>query len=110
MNVKATADNSQFNKMSDVEVVTAINRGAETPQHKTSLYSLKMKANVVDKLVPQECLTTTVKNGNVVATGIDSEKADKIKRMLKLEIAKQIRKIAETIQPANCQLFSATVD
>ena len=105
-------------KLPEVEVITAINRGVESPQHKSTLYSLKLKSLAFQKLLPAEALkyeeNAVIRDRNTVTqqtvvTGINSNAVAKIKSILKLEIQNQMRKIAESIQPANCQLFSSTL-
>ena len=110
-----------------VEVITRINRGVETPQHKTSLYSLSLKTTLLDKIVPVEALDKktvwldaddkiAIMTGNEAVKSVEAvvqikqSAIDKFKRTLKAEIENCMRKIAENIAPANSQLFNVKVE
>lgn len=107
-----------------VEVITRINRGVESPQHKTSLYSLNLNTTLIDKIFSDQSITYK-ENVPLDATGkidysgtpssseniiVDDKKLKALKQTIKNEIKNCIRNIAENIAPANSQLFSVCVN
>lgn len=102
----------------EIEVLDAVNRGVEVPQHKSTLYSLHLNTDIFDKLSVDTYSTKYVavnRNGKIeyeqVAFGSANKEIDQnVKRMLKAEIKNCIRMIAESIAPANTQLFSVTIN
>lgn len=102
----------------EIEVIAAVNRGIEVPQHKSSLYSISLTANALTGLVPN-CYTSAVVNvkddesaSTVTQRTVQipqKERQERIKAILKAEIKNCIRSIAESLQPANCQLFSVNI-
>ncbi len=109
--ISSNSDN-EYSYPPQVEVLTAVNRGINASAHKSTLYSIQLTVTALDKLnvdyaETEEVLTDDGEKTAVV--GFNTIKQEKVKNMIKAEIKNCIRKIAEQIAPANCQLFSVTV-
>ena len=102
ISAEKTDDVSSTVTFPQVEVVAAINRGIQSIAHKSTLYSLNLKTRIIEKFA----------GDSVIGELNTQEKAEfaKFKESLKLEIKNVIRKLAENVAPANCQLFSVTID
>lgn len=122
--VTTAAGSSLHASSTHVEVITRINRGVESPQHKTSLYSLNLNTTLIDKIFSDQSITYK-ENVPLDATGkidysgtpssseniiVDDKKLKALKQTIKNEIKNCIRNIAENIAPANSQLFSVSVN
>lgn len=132
----------------NIEVVSRINRGADAVEHKSTLYSLDLRTELLASrtLLPDSCLqkstlrckynpapgyadsflstvvpadytptsediTTGATFGSAnAAISIDQDALDKVKATLANELKNCIRKLAESIAPANCQLFSVSIN
>lgn len=111
-------ENDTLWTLPEIEVIAAVNRGIEVPQHKSSLYSISLTADALTRLVPNCYMSAVVNVKNdandsamttLTAQIPQKERQERIKAVLKAEIKNCIRSIAESLQPANCQLFSVNV-
>ena len=102
----------------EIEVIAAVNRGIEVPQHKSSLYGISLTADALTRFVPncyQSAVINVKDDANTSAVTSctvqmpQKDRQERIKAILKTEIKNCIRSIAESLQPANCQLFSVNV-
>lgn len=87
ISAKLGIDSESTYKLPLIEVLTHINRGASSSNHKSSLYSLTLDTQFLKAINNQS-----------------------IKENLRSEIKNCIRQIVEKIAPANTQLFSVTVN
>ena len=123
-----------------IEVIARVNRGADASQHKSNLYTLNLNTQLLDNktLLPTACLKKQTKKckydeetglstlvdddyvpapssnetiGSInIVTKIDKDALKHIKDTLANELKNCIRRLAENIAPANCQLFSVTTN
>lgn len=87
-----------------IEVIDAINRGIQEPGHKSSLYTLKLKTRLLEKFAGKKVVDALHDNTKKQLF------SKTFKENMKAELQNCIRKIAEKIVPADCQLFSVTID
>lgn len=88
-----TAKTTPTVKLPQIEVLENINRGINTNNHKSTLYTIDVK-------------NTKIFNDDVWSNVADNQN---IKDNLKREIKNNIRAIAESLAPANTQLFAVTI-
>lgn len=90
----------------NIEVVKAINRYESFNAHKTNLYSIVVKTDILQKV--KEYITTNA-GGESHFDETKSKLLNLILNNIGLEIANGVRSIAESLQPAHAQLYSIYV-